>query len=57
MNWMLWSAVVTGLASTLCFAKGAFAIDWSGMVWMFGFCLFGAVTLVLLGCGLLVAQA
>lgn len=57
MNWILWSAAVAGLAAAACFAKGAFAVDWSGMVWMLGFFLFGAVASVLLGCGLLVTQA
>lgn len=55
MNWMLWSAVGTGVAAAACFLKGAFAIDWNGAAWLFCFFVLFAVALVFLLCGLVTA--
>ncbi len=57
MNWMLWGAVAAGTFSGACFLKGAFALDWSGMVWMLSGFVCCVVALTLLACGLLVVQA
>jgi hypothetical protein len=53
MNWMLWSAAGSLAGAVGCFFKGAFALDWSGLPWMFLCAILFVVAGVFFFCGLL----
>jgi hypothetical protein len=49
---MLWSAIAAAAGGVWCFFKGAFALDWSGLPWMFLCAILFVVAGVFLMCGL-----